>query len=50
MLKLLAVESKHALDDFEKSQMPMNFGSYVYIVWVLAQTSQNNSVEISWKV
>ena len=50
MLELLAAESKHAMDDFEKPQMSTSFGSYDYIFWVLAQTSQNNPVEISWKV
>ena len=31
MPELPALESRHAMDDFEKPQMAMNFASYVYI-------------------
>ena len=49
MLELPAVESKHAIDDFEKPQMPMNFGSYVYIFSVLVHASQKSLVEKRWE-
>ena len=50
MSELPALESRHAMGDFEKPQMSMNFASYVYIFCVLAPTSQNSLVEISKKV
>ena len=44
MSELPALESRHAMGDFEKPQMSMKFASYVYIFWVLAPTSQNRGL------
>ena len=48
MLELLAVDSRHAMVNFEKLKVSMNFGSYVLYFLSTSLNVLNNPVEISF--